>query len=1501
MKFCTIFLSFFVVLFYGQKPISKFSATAFYPNDSLNVSFLSESTGTPTAYSWEFAGGLPSTSSDANPTVNYPTAGTYTAKLTVSNDKGNSTSTRTIKIESGNSSKIYLNTGYNDQNNSLLGVGSISDPDWTYTNPNNIVSKPVTRSTASGWYYAQLSAGIESRWITGGNTIAGYHYYVSKTIDIPSDMTGAVLNLRSLSYMRSWTYLVKINPDNTSTETLLTNTIGTTNGWFNSQNPIVTNYPLMAGAQYYLKVKAYTSTASQKQSIDVNAQVELGNVFAISPQAEFAATPLVGAIESPVQFTNVLRGDALSNNWNFVDGDSIINSSVNNPSVKFSNVGLHDAELISDYGNGMISTLKISDYIETTASNDYTLAPNSYIFYKDGTLPSGEKADGLYIPVAKAYQMWAQGRYMQTDAGTFTPISENGQQSASVFWEDVDGLISSATIEGSGEAAKIKVIIDKTKGEGNANIAFKVEGVIYWTWHIWVTDDPENGASYRQGFETDILNQSFIPQYMDRNLGATNASFLGNDWHKSGGLMYQWGRKDPIPPLEYKDGTFYEITGDVGSKRHSFATLQSSAISVKQRGTDTSTNDINGNIRYSINNPIDIITHSTNDGTWFSSQEYKVNNANTELIETWDLWSDNRKGLHSNASSSDINVAADSKSYEKKSEFDPCPNGWRVPSHYGRNTINNNLNPLGRKNSGFNDDTNTANSQILPDSENNVLTGVKVYPSRGIDFTGADSRAIGLIPTSGNYVYYPGSGGNPATVVYQDQGSDAVLMNATYGIGGNRGTILHSDPERTDIAATGWNGIYVNQTGKTNTLGAVRCLKDPNIALLPEVYATEYVLSTEYDDADYQEWTKEANSFVVMTGETDDASSLDKELVISLKKAYAMQKLYLSDNKELPSGNINTGSVVWTDNQSLIKKIQIVGTYPDQQMKVTIAAKKKGNAVVAFHKGDNGVWGTSNPDKVLWSWHIWAPITDPLSEENQITYTTESVENGGIIPTTNEQIINPAKGGTPITTTFMDRNLGALQVLPSSLVRPNPATELQSKTQIQQSGGLHYQWGRKDPLPTFHNPGGTQYISNHTNSVQVAANYNVYKQNGVDANNNVVLAISNPITDAIFSSTDPATGYSREWNVYKSSAGIDDNDPKNEKIRKVIKYATENPLKFLFRAKTGNELGMEDAGSLVTKSIQVKDWISDENGLAQDRWGHAAEKSPYDPCPSGWRVPDTSNANLFAGGNNGSYAKGSSPWFYNGYNTTSNFANYGIVQSTIADLTAGAVNNAMNVRQYPGYTLSITTESATPSSRTGWVFNFPNSKYNIGNIPTTGIRGILGGNDWKNAKSGFPTADNYRYQTGLWTSSPADFYTGYAIGLNLSSTSGSGGKLASGTGFYPQAAMGVRCVKDTERYMGDMPYTVNSEKKHLNSIIAIKNYTSSDDILFYPNPVKDVLHIVSKDNERHEAAFKIYDAAGGIVKQGHFENSKINIANLPSGVYMLTVENSQKAFKIIKK
>ena len=78
------------------------------------------------------------------------------------------------------------------------------------------------------------------------------------------------------------------------------------------------------------------------------------------------------------------------------------------------------------------------------------------------------------------------------------------------------------------------------KYKGNVKIAaYNAQNEIVWSWHIWITDKPQN-----QGY----LNGSVA---MDRNLGAVTASPTSLGGYKDAktvwaGLFYQWGRKDAI-------------------------------------------------------------------------------------------------------------------------------------------------------------------------------------------------------------------------------------------------------------------------------------------------------------------------------------------------------------------------------------------------------------------------------------------------------------------------------------------------------------------------------------------------------------------------------------------------------------------------------------------------------------------------------------------------------------------------------------------------------------------------------------------------------------------------------------------------------------------------------------------------------------------------------------------------------------------------------------------
>ena len=153
--------------------------------------------------------------------------------------------------------------------------------------------------------------------------------------------------------------------------------------------------------------------------------------------------------------------------------------------------------------------------------------------------------------------------------------------------------------------------------EGNAVIAAKdVSGTILWSWHIWLTDEPQGQVYYNNA-----------GTMMDRNLGATSATpgDVG-----ALGLLYQWGRKDPF--------------------------LGSSSISddVKAKSTITwpsavSSDSSNGTIEYATSHPTTFITSNLDNYDWYYTGDSSTDNTRWTTSES------------------------------TKSIYDPCPAGWRVP------------------------------------------------------------------------------------------------------------------------------------------------------------------------------------------------------------------------------------------------------------------------------------------------------------------------------------------------------------------------------------------------------------------------------------------------------------------------------------------------------------------------------------------------------------------------------------------------------------------------------------------------------------------------------------------------------------------------------------------------------------------------------------------------------------------------------------------------------
>ena len=137
-----------------------------------------------------------------------------------------------------------------------------------------------------------------------------------------------------------------------------------------------------------------------------------------------------------------------------------------------------------------------------------------------------------------------------------------------------------------------EITFKATDKKGNAVIAAKdADGNILWSWHIWMTDQPQEQEYYNNA-----------GTMMDRNLGATSATpgDVG-----ALGLLYQWGRKDPF----------------LGSSSISSDSIAESTITWPSRVNSNSTN---GTIAYAIANPTTFIR--SNDYDWYYTGSTSTDN-----------------------------------------------------------------------------------------------------------------------------------------------------------------------------------------------------------------------------------------------------------------------------------------------------------------------------------------------------------------------------------------------------------------------------------------------------------------------------------------------------------------------------------------------------------------------------------------------------------------------------------------------------------------------------------------------------------------------------------------------------------------------------------------------------------------------------------------------------------------------------------------------------------
>lgn len=96
----------------GSPPVADFTSDKQTTCPNNPIKFTDLSFLYPSSWAWSFQGGSPATSTLANPTVSWTTAGTYSVSLTVTNPFGNNTITKTAYITITNPGSLPLVEGF---------------------------------------------------------------------------------------------------------------------------------------------------------------------------------------------------------------------------------------------------------------------------------------------------------------------------------------------------------------------------------------------------------------------------------------------------------------------------------------------------------------------------------------------------------------------------------------------------------------------------------------------------------------------------------------------------------------------------------------------------------------------------------------------------------------------------------------------------------------------------------------------------------------------------------------------------------------------------------------------------------------------------------------------------------------------------------------------------------------------------------------------------------------------------------------------------------------------------------------------------------------------------------------------------------------------------------------------------------------------------------------------------------------------------------------------
>ncbi len=366
-KLFLIFLLFISIISEAQPPVANFSANQTSGCGTLVVSFTDLSTNIPTGWFWEFGDGQ--TALVKNPIHSYNNPGTYTVKLTATNNNGSNTITKTAYIHvyhlpspdfTANPLVGCVPLNVHFTNTTTLGDAAITTWLWDFGDGSNSNQQnPSHTYNTAGSFQVTLS-------VTDGNSCS------SNKVKANYIVTG---NKPNANFTSNYSYTcnppVNVQFTNTTTPPGCSFVWNFGDGGTSTQTSPSHNYN--SAGSYNVQVIANQNGCADTTMHTVNVQT---HPFI----ANFIANPISGCTPLDVSFTDQSSSSANSWEWTFGDGGT---SNIQNPNHTYSSAGTYTVRLISSNANGCSDTLILTNYVHVynpptinfTANNTFACHP----------------------------------------------------------------------------------------------------------------------------------------------------------------------------------------------------------------------------------------------------------------------------------------------------------------------------------------------------------------------------------------------------------------------------------------------------------------------------------------------------------------------------------------------------------------------------------------------------------------------------------------------------------------------------------------------------------------------------------------------------------------------------------------------------------------------------------------------------------------------------------------------------------------------------------------------------------------------------------------------------------------------------------------------------------------------------------------------------------------------------------------------------------------------